>query len=95
MGYGNNKLDVSHALSSDLLFCHLNTAVVTNDTFVTDALVFAAMTFVVLYGTENLLAEKSVSLRLVGAVVDGFGFQNLTARPFFYLLGRCKADSDF
>ena len=36
------------------------------------------MALIILGRTENALTEKSVALRLVGAVVDGFGLQDLT-----------------
>ncbi len=53
------------------------------------------MTFVVLYRTENALAEEAVALGLVSAVVDSFGFQHLAARFLKNLLGRSKPDGDF
>ena len=74
MSHGHNKLDVAHALTTHFLFSHFHTTTVTDNAFVTYALVLAAMAFEVLYRTENALAEKAVALRLVGAVVDGFGF---------------------
>ena len=71
---------MAHALAPDLLFRHLHAAMVADDVLITDALVLTAVTFPVLHGAENPLAEQAVTFRLVGTVVDGFGFQHLAVR---------------
>ena len=79
MGYGNDELDVAHAFATHFLFRHLDTASVADNTFVTDALILSAMTFIVLDGTENAFAEQTVTFGFVGAVVDCLGLQHLSA----------------
>ena len=95
MSYGHNELDVTHTLAAHLFLGDLDLTAVARDALVADALVFAAMALVVLDGTEDALAEKAVALGLVGAVVDGLGFQHFAARLLENLLGRCKSDGDF
>ena len=73
MGHGHNKLDVAHALTTHFLLSDFNTATVAHNAFVADALILSAMALEILYRTEDTFAEKAVALRLVGAVVDGFG----------------------
>lgn len=73
MSYGNHKFYVAHAFATHFLFRNLHTATVADNAFVANTLVFSAMTFKVFYRTEDALTEKSVALRLVGAVVYSFG----------------------
>ena len=77
MGNRNNQLDVTHALTAHLLFCHLNTAAVTHNPLVTDALIFSAMALIILHRSEDTLTEQAVAFRLVCAVVDGLRLENL------------------
>ena len=70
MRYRNGKGYVSHPLSTNLLLCYLYTATVADDPFVADSLVLSAMALIILRRAEDSLAEKSVSLRFVGTVVD-------------------------
>ena len=77
MSHGNHQLDVSGTLTAHLLLGHLNTTAVADDALVTDTLVLAAGTLIVLGRTEDALAEQAVALRLVGTVVDGLGFGHL------------------
>jgi len=69
---------VAHALTTDLLLGHLDATTVTDDTLITDPLVLTTVTLVILYGAKNALTEKAITLRLVGAIVDGLGLQYLT-----------------
>ena len=50
------------------------------------------MALVVLHRTEDALAEQTVALGLVGAVVNGLRLQHLAARLGQNLLGRGQAD---
>ena len=67
----HNKLNMSAALAAHLLLCHLDTATVADDAFVTNTLILAAGTLVVLGRTEDALAEKAVAFGLICAIVDG------------------------
>ena len=69
---------MSHPLPADLLLSHLDSASVTDDSTVLDSLVLSAMTFIILGRTENLLAEKTVTLRLISPVVDRLRLQDLS-----------------
>ena len=61
MSHGHNELDVSHTLTAHFLFSHFHTTTVADDTFITDTLVFTAMTFIILDRTKNALAELEFS----------------------------------
>jgi spore maturation protein CgeB len=74
----NHKLNVSRTFATYLFFGNFNTTAITNDTFVPDPLVFAAMTFPVFHRAENAFTKQSVAFGLVCPVVDGLGFEYLT-----------------
>ena len=92
MGNRHHQLDVSAALAANLLLCHFHSTAVADDTLIADALVLSAMALIVLGGTENALAEETVALGLVGTVVDGLWFQDLTIRVLQNLFGRSQAN---
>ena len=94
MNDGYNKLDVTHALATNLLLRYFHTATVTNDTLVTDTLVFTAGTLIILNRAENSLAEQTIALRLIGPVVDCFWLQYFAKRTFQNGIRRSKADRD-
>ncbi len=94
MRNGNGKLYVSHPFPADFLLGNLDSASVADDSPVLDSLVLAAVALVVLGRTENLLAEKSVPLRLVGPVIDRLRLQNLSRRPFLDVFRRSESDAD-
>ena len=77
MSHWHHQLYVSCTLTAHLLLSDLHTATVADDTLVTDALVLAAGTLIILGRTKDALAEQTVALRLVGTVVDGLGFGHL------------------
>ena len=70
-------------LTTYLLLGNLYTTAVADDTLITDALVLTASTLIVLGRTEDALAEQTVALGLVGAIVDGLrlGVSSGDARP--------------
>ena len=71
MGHGNLEVDMAAALAAHLLLGHLHAATVADGALVADALVFTAITFIVLDGAKDLLTEEAVALGFVGAIVDG------------------------
>src|SRR5439155_12936180 len=62
VGDGHGELDVPHALATHASQSHFDAATIADHTAITDSLVFAAMAFPVLYGTEDALAEEAVLL---------------------------------
>ena len=94
MCYRNHQLDVSAALTAYLFLCNLNTASVTNNTFITYALVLSARTLIIAGRTEYALAEKSVTLRLVCSIIDCFRFGHLTKRILQNFFRRSKTNGD-
>ena len=75
---GHHQVDVTHALTTHLLLGDFHTATVTHNAFVANALVLAAVAFVILDRTENPFAEQTIAFRLVGAVVDRLRLQHLS-----------------
>ena len=94
MGHGHHQLDVSATLTTHLLLSHFHTTTVADDSFVTDALVFAAGTLIVLGRTKDALAEQTVALGLVGTIVDGLRLCNLTETVLQDFLWRCQSDGN-
>ena len=73
---------MAHTLTANLGGCHFNAAVFADNALKANALVFAAVTLPVLHRSKDLLAEKTVTFRFQGAVVDGLGLFYLTMGPF-------------
>ena len=84
----HHQLDVAHALTTHFLLRDLNTATVTHDALIANALVLSAVAFEILYRTEDSLAEQTITLGLVRPVVDGLRFQHFTVRLLENHLGR-------
>src|SRR5205085_3757802 len=91
---GRRQLDVAHALAADLGSGDLDAAALADDALEADALVLAAVALPVLGGTEDLLAEEPVLLRLQGAVVDGLRLLDLAVGPRPDRIGGCQRDSE-
>ena len=79
---------MSGALTTNLLLRYLNTTTIADDTLITDTLILTAGTLIVLRRTEDALTEQTVTLRLIGTVVDGFRFGNLTEATLEDIFGR-------
>ena len=94
MCYRNSEFDMTHPFPAHLLLCHLYAATVADDTTVADSLVLSAVALVVLCRTEDLLAEETVTLRLVCPVVDGFWLQYFSRRPLLDVFWGSKSYAD-
>lgn len=71
MCYRSSKLDVPSTLAANLRCRDFDTATLTDDTLVSDTLVFATSTFIVLARSEYLLTEESSTFRALCTIVDG------------------------
>ncbi len=91
---GRGQLDVAHALAAHLGQRHFDAALFADDALILHPLVFSAQAFVVLDRTKNARAEKTVTLRLEGAVVDRLRLLDLAVGPGKYLLRACNRDSN-
>ena len=92
VAHRSGQLDVTHTLTADLGLGDLDAAAITHLALVTDALVLTAVALPVLGRSKNALAVQAVTLRLQGAVVDGFGLFDLAVAPSADLLRGGKAD---
>ena len=92
MGYRAGEADVAHAFAADLGAGHFHAALVAHRAFIAHSLVFAAFAFPVLRRSEDLFAEKTVGLRLQGAIVDGFRLRDFAVGPFKDLFRGGDAD---
>ena len=79
----DNQFYMTHALTTDFLLGHFDTATVANDTFVANAFVFTAVAFPVARRAKDTLTEQTIALRFIGAVVDGLGLGHLAIRASF------------
>jgi hypothetical protein len=52
------------------------------------------MALIVLYRTEDALAEQAVALGLIGAVVNGLGLEHLTLRVAKDVVGRRQSNGN-
>ena len=80
VSHRHNQLDMSHTFTAHFLFSNFHTTTVADDTFITDTLVFTAMTFIILDRTKNALAEQTVTFGFVRTIINGFRLQNFTTR---------------
>ena len=94
MGHRHNQLDVSGTLTTHFLFSDLHTATVADNAFITDALIFSAVAFVILRRTENAFAEETITLWLVRTIVDGLRFEDLTVRIGLNFFRRSQANGN-
>ncbi len=88
------KLDVAHALATNLGASDLHAALVADDALVPNPLVLAAVALPILGGTEDALVEETVLLRLERAVVDRLGLGDLTRGPIPDLLWTGERNPD-
>ncbi len=93
VGHRGGELDVTHPLTAHLGASDLDAAALADDALEAHALVLAAVALPVPGGTEDLLAEEPVLLRLQGPVVDGLGLLDLTVRPGADVLRGRQADA--
>ena len=82
MGYRHNQFNVSATLTANFLLCHLYTTTVAHNAFIADTLVLSAGTLVILGRTKDALTEQTVTLGLIGAVVDGLWLGDLAEGIF-------------
>ena len=92
MGNRHDELNVAATVATHFLLGNLYTATVADDALIANAFVLAAGTFIVSCGTEDALAEQTVALWLIRAIVDGLGLGDLTIRIFQDFLWRCQSD---
>ena len=81
VGYGGGELNVAHPLTTHLGPGDLYATAFTDNALEAHPLVFTAVAFPVPRGSENLLAEQTVTLGLECAVVDGLWLLDLAMRP--------------
>src|SRR3982751_4745757 len=94
MRAGGSQLDVSQALTAYFRQRDFDAALVADHAAVLHALVLAAEALPVGDRSKDAGAEEAIPLRLERAVVDGFGFGDLTMRPAADLLRRSQHDAD-
>ena len=70
---------MAHTLTTNVCFCYLNAASVTDNALVADLLVLTAVAFPVLGGTEYSFTEQTVLLGLECSVVDRLGLPYLAS----------------
>ena len=92
---GRREVDVTHAVAAHLAAGHLDAAALADLALVPLALVLPAGALVVLLRPEDTLVEQTLPFGFQGAVVDGFGFLDLTERPLADLLRAGDGDTNF
>lgn len=94
MGYRHDQRDMACTFAAHFLLCNFHTATVADDAFITDALIFSAVAFVILRRTENAFAEETITLWLVRTIVDGLRFEDLTLRIGLNFFRRSQANGN-
>ena len=70
---GSRQFDVPHAFATDFGASDFDAATVADCPLVTDALVFAAMTFPIARGAEDSFANETVAFGLEGTIIYRLG----------------------
>src|SRR5699024_3695687 len=94
VGHRGGQLDVAHSVTAHVGAGDLDATALTDDALEPHPLVLAAVALPVPGGTEDLLAEQAVTLRLERAVVDGLRLLDLAVGPVPDLVGGGQADPD-
>src|SRR3989344_5835289 len=81
MSHRGREFNVPHALAPDRSSGYFHAALVANNPLVANALVFPAIAFPILDRAKNFLIEKTVLLRALSPIIDGFRFGNFAVRP--------------
>jgi hypothetical protein len=76
MYYRNYEADMAHTFAAHLFLRYFHTTAIAYDTFISDTLILSAVALIVLYGTEDTFAEKTVALGFVRAIVNSFGLEH-------------------
>ncbi len=93
MGDRGGQLDMAEAFTTYGRTGDLYPALVADDPFITDVLVFTAVALPISGGAENSLTEQTIFLRSQPAIVDRLRLGDLTIRPGADLLRGCQADA--
>ena len=93
VGDRRGQLDVAHPLTAHLGPGDLDATALADDALEADPLVLAAVALPVPGGTEDLLAEQAVLLRLESPVVDGLGLLDLAVGPLADVVSGGQADT--
>jgi hypothetical protein len=80
MSYWSCELDMSSSLAPDLRSSHFYTTSFTDNSFVSDSLVFTTCTFIVFARPEDLLTEESTTFRSLCTIVYRLRDENFTIR---------------
>ncbi|EHL07899.1 hypothetical protein HMPREF0322_01294 [Desulfitobacterium hafniense DP7] len=72
---------MAHALSTHLGTGDLHTAAVTDNAFIANPFVFAAMALPVTGWSKDLFAKESFPLRFQGSIVNRFRLPDFSMRP--------------
>jgi hypothetical protein len=69
---------MAHSFPANSGTSDFHTALIANDTFITDILVFTTMALVIPGRAKDGLAEQTILLRPQSPVIDGLWFQDLS-----------------
>src|SRR4030042_3912134 len=83
-----------HAFAPDHGMRNFHTAFITDNAFVADLFIFAAITLPILGWTEYFFAEKPVFFRLLSPVIYCLWLGYFAMRPIFYYIRGSKFQSD-
>ena len=87
------QFDMTHTVTTNFATGYFNAAFVADNTFITNAFIFTAMTFPVFGRTKDSFAEQTVTFRFQSSVVNGFRFFNFTIGPSSDLVRRCQTNT--
>ena len=82
-----------HSLAANNGASHLNSAFFANNILVAYSTIFAAITLVIFFRTENPFVKKTAAFAASGAVIYGFRLGYFSIRPLANTLRRCHSQN--
>ncbi len=74
-----NQMNMSYSLASYLFLRYFNTTPITDNSSISNSLIFPTMTFPVFYRSKYPFTKKTILLWLIGSIVDCLWLKNLTS----------------
>ncbi len=94
VGCRRGQFNVPHAVATNLSQRHFDATLLADHATMLEALVLAAQALVILDRAKNLGTKQAITLRLEGAVVDGFRLLYFAVGPGTDLLGRSETNGN-
>ena len=95
MGYRYDQLNMTSTFATDFFLGNFYTTTIADDSLITDALILTASALIILCRTKDSLAEKAITVWVIGAIIDCLRIGHLARRINKNLIGRSESNCEF